>query len=146
MIVASQDRTIAEPLEEQVETGGTLVTESKTGSAISAVGTVVDVVLEETLASVVGESFCELDNGDQVCGGRQVLADPAKGALLVLVGLRSFWGRVRLDIVVLDNGMLLIKVGRANVAACGITLVVGDALAELLVQPGLMLVEVVTLQ
>jgi hypothetical protein len=98
-----------------------LVTESKTGRAISTIGTVVDVVLEETLASVVGESFCELDNGDQVCGGRQVLADPAEGALLVLVGFSSFWCRLRLDVGVLDNGMLLVKVGRTNVAARGIT-------------------------
>jgi hypothetical protein len=119
-----------------------LVTESKTGRAISTVGTVVDVVLEETLAAVVGESFCELDNGDQVCGGRQVLADPAQGALLVLVGFSSFWCRLRLDVGVLDNGMLLVKVGRTNVAARGIALVVRDALAELLMQPGLMSVRV----
>jgi hypothetical protein len=120
-----------------------LVTKSKTGRAISTIGTVVDVVLEETLASVVGESFCELDNGDQVCGGRQVLADPAQGALLVLVGFSSFWCRLRLDVGVLDNGMLLVnQVGGTDVAARSIALVVRDALAELLVQPGLMSVRV----
>jgi hypothetical protein len=41
-----------------------LVTESKTGSTISTAGTVVDVVLEETLAAVIGEALCELDDGD----------------------------------------------------------------------------------
>jgi hypothetical protein len=134
---------VGEPLEKQVETSGTLVTKSKTGRAISTIGTVVDVVLEETLASVVGESFCELDNGDQVCGGRQVLADPAQGALLVLVGFSSFWCRLRLDVGVLDNGMLLVnQVGGTDVAARSIALVVRDALAELLVQPGLMSVRV----
>ena len=119
------------------------MTESKTGRAISTIGTVVDVVLEETLAAVVGESFCELDNGDQVCGGRQVLADPAEGALLVLVGFSSFWCRLRLDVGVLDNSMLLVnQVGGADVAARSIALVVRDALAELLVQPGPMSVRV----
>jgi hypothetical protein len=115
-----------------------LVTESKTGRAISTVGTVVDVVLEETLTAVIGEAFCQLDDGDQVCRRRQVLADPTEGALLVLVGFSSFWCRVRLDVGVLDNGMLLVKVGGTNVAARGITLVVRDALAELFVQPILM--------
>ena len=119
------------------------MTESKTGRAISTIGTVVDVVLEETLASVVGESFCELDNGDQVCGGRQVLADPAEGALLVLVWFSSFWCRLRLDVGVLDNGMLLVnQIGGADVAARSIALVVRYALAELLVQPGPMSVRV----
>jgi hypothetical protein len=115
-----------------------LVTESKTGRAISTVGTVVDVVLEETLTAVIGEAFCQLDNGDQVCRRRQVLADPAEGALLVFVGFSSFWCGLRLDVGVLDNGMLLVKVGTTNVAARGITLVVRDALAKLLVQPMLM--------
>ena len=113
-----------------------MVTESETGRAISTVGTVVDVVLEETLASIIGESFCQLDNGDQVCGRRQVLADPAESALLVLVGLCSFWCGFRLDIGVVDNSMLLVSnVGRTDVAACGIALVIGDTFAELLVQP-----------
>ena len=120
-----------------------MVTESETGRAISTVGTVVDVVLEETLASIIGESFCQLDNGDQVCGWRQVLADPAKGALLVLVRLSSFWCGFRLDVGVLDNGMLLVnEVGGTDVAARSITLVVRDALAELLVQPSPMSVRV----
>lgn len=114
------------------------MTESKTSRAISTVGTVVDVVLEETLTSIICKAFCQLDNGDQVCGRRQVLADPAKGALFVLVGLSSFGCRLRLDVGVLDNGMLLVDVGGTDVAASGITLVVRDALAELFVQPGLM--------
>ena len=112
------------------------MTESKTSSAIGTIGTVVDVVLEETLTSIVGKALCELDDGDQVCGRRQILAHPTKGALLVLVGFSSFWCRLRLDIGVLDNSMLLVNnVGRTDVAACGIALVVGDALAELFVQP-----------
>jgi hypothetical protein len=115
------------------------VTQSKTGRTISAVGAVVDVVLEETLASVVRKSLCQFDNGDQVCGRRQVLADPAEGALLVFIRLSSFGCGFRLDIGIVDNGMLLVdNVGRADVAACCITLVVGDALAKLLVQPNLM--------
>jgi hypothetical protein len=124
-----------------------LVTESKTGSTISTAGTVVDVVLEETLAAVVGEALCELDDGDQVCGCRQVLADPAEGALLVLVGFRSFWCGFRLDIGVVDNSMLLLvnNVGRTDVAACSIALVVRDTLAELFVQPSLVSVSTSTL-
>jgi hypothetical protein len=136
--VGKAGHTIAEPLEEQVETGGALVTESKTSSAISTVGAVVDVVLEKTLTSIVRKPLRQLDNGDQVCGRRQVLADPAEGAFLVLVGFSSFWCRLRFDIGVLDNSMLLVNnVGRTDVAACGIALSVGDALAELFVQPSL---------
>ena len=46
-----KNHTVAEPLEEQVETSGALVTEAKTRSTVSTTGTVVDVVLEETLAA-----------------------------------------------------------------------------------------------
>jgi hypothetical protein len=49
----SKIRTIAEELEEHVETSGTSVSETKTGRSITSVGVVVDVVLEKTLTSVV---------------------------------------------------------------------------------------------
>lgn len=53
----------------------------------------------------------------------------------MFVWLSSFWCWLGLDIGVFDDGFLLVKVGRANVAACSITLVVGNTLAELFVQP-----------
>jgi hypothetical protein len=48
--------TIAEPLEEEVETGSTLVAKAKTRSSISTIWTVADVVLEQSLTSVVAKS------------------------------------------------------------------------------------------
>ena len=44
---------IAEELEEHVETSGASVSKTKTSRSITSVGPVVDVVLEESLASVV---------------------------------------------------------------------------------------------
>jgi len=49
-------RTIAKPLEEEIEASGTLVAEAKTRSTISTVGTVADVVLEQSLTAIVAMS------------------------------------------------------------------------------------------
>jgi putative ubiquitin-RnfH superfamily antitoxin RatB of RatAB toxin-antitoxin module len=134
------------------------VTEAKTRSTVSTTGTVVDVVLEETLAAwmnnvsqnstsskgiinrptIVCEALGQLDDGDQVRRRGQVLADPTEGTLFMFVRLSPFWCWFGLDIGVFDDGFLLVKVGRANVAACSITLIVGDTLAELFVQPSRM--------
>ena len=60
--------------------------------------------------TVVRETFCQLNDGDEICGCGQVLADPSKSVLLVLVWFSSFGCGLRFDIVVLDNGILLINV------------------------------------
>jgi hypothetical protein len=77
-------RDIAEELEEHVETSGAGVSKTKTSRSIASIGPVVDVVLEESLASVVfgsvsvnaislvevvmhtGEAFAQFHNCDQV--------------------------------------------------------------------------------
>lgn len=61
----SLEHTVAEPLEEKVETGGSLHTKTNAYSAIGAVCGVENVVLEETLAAVVGEALAQFDNGNQ---------------------------------------------------------------------------------
>ena len=47
--------TIAEPLEEEVETRSTLVAEAQARRSISAIGTVANVVLEQSLAAIVAK-------------------------------------------------------------------------------------------
>ena len=48
--------TIAKPLEEQVEAGSTLMTQAEPRRSISTIGTVADVVLEQSLTAVVATS------------------------------------------------------------------------------------------
>jgi hypothetical protein len=45
--------TIAEPLEEEVEASSTLVAQAKSRRSISTIGTVADVVLEQSLTAIV---------------------------------------------------------------------------------------------
>jgi len=47
--------TIAEPLEEQVEAGSTLVAQAKPRRSISTIRTVADVVLEQSLTTIVAK-------------------------------------------------------------------------------------------
>ena len=87
-----RQHTVAEPLEEEIEASSGLVAQAQTWSTIRAIRPVVDVVLEETLGAVVCEALGQLDDGDQVCGGRQVLANAAEGAPLMLGWLLSVGG------------------------------------------------------
>jgi hypothetical protein len=48
--------TIAKPLEEQVEAGSTLVAQAEARRSISTIGTVADVVLEQSLTAVIAIS------------------------------------------------------------------------------------------
>jgi hypothetical protein len=48
--------TIAKPLEVEVEASGTLVAQAKSRRSISTVGTVADVVLEQSLTAIVAKS------------------------------------------------------------------------------------------
>lgn len=49
-------RDIAEELEEHVETSGASMSKTKTSRTIATVRVVVNIVLEETLATVIGET------------------------------------------------------------------------------------------
>lgn len=72
-----QEPTVAKPLEEEVQAGGSLVAHSKTFGTIGSIFTVANVVLEQALCTVVGETLCELDHGDEVGRGRKILANTA---------------------------------------------------------------------
>jgi hypothetical protein len=50
--------TIAKPLEEEVEASSTLVAQAKSRRSISTIGTVADVVLEQSLTAIVAV-FCQ---------------------------------------------------------------------------------------
>lgn len=103
-------RTIAKPLEEQVEACSALVTETETRSAISAIGPVVDIVLEQALATIVGEPFCQFDDGNEVCRRRQILADTAERATLVFIWLFSLRGGIHFDIGRGGGSLLLVDI------------------------------------
>lgn len=60
---------IAEELEEDVETSCTGMAETKTARSVTSIGVVVDVILEETLASVVYKGVSE-SISRQSCNGR----------------------------------------------------------------------------
>jgi hypothetical protein len=53
----------------------------------------------------------------------------------LFIWLSTFWSRVHLDICGRDVGVLLFGVGRANVTTREVTLLVGNTLGELLVEP-----------
>lgn len=72
-----QKPTVAKPLEEQVQTSGGLVAHPKTFGTIGSIFTVANVVLEQALGTVVGETLCELDHGDEVGRGGKILANTA---------------------------------------------------------------------
>ncbi len=84
--------------------------QTQTRSAISTIGPVVNVILEQALRAVVGESLCQFDDGDQVGRSRKVLAHSAESTLLVLVGLFAFGRRVELDISRCGGGFLFVQV------------------------------------
>lgn len=125
---------VAEPLEEEVETGGGLVAHAETLGAILAVLVVADVVLEETLGTIVGEALGQLDNGNEEGRGREVLANTAQGATLVVAGLLAVGGGARLKVTLLDGADL--GIGFLNIATSNVGMLVGNALRELFVEPG----------
>jgi hypothetical protein len=49
--------TIAKPLEEEVQASSTLVAQTKTRRSISTIGTVADVVLEQSLTAIVAKFY-----------------------------------------------------------------------------------------
>jgi hypothetical protein len=81
------------------------------------------------------ETLRQFDNGDEVGWCRQVLTYSAKGGFFLFIWLSTFWSRVHLDICGCDVGVLLLGVGRANVTTREVTLLVGNTLGELLVEP-----------
>lgn len=123
-------RTIAEPLEEQVETSGGLVAHTETWGAICAVGLVADVVLEKTLSTVVCEALRQLDHRNEVCGGRQVLANAAQSSFLVLIRLLSISRGLEVSgLGSFGRGSFLIdSVRLGDVSACDCTALLAMAL------------------
>lgn len=81
------------------------------------------------------EALCQLHDGDQVCGCGQVLAYSAECASLMFVGLATLFSGVHLDICGRCGDILLVDIGRANIATGHVTFLVGHALGELFVEP-----------
>lgn len=72
---------IAPELEEGGETGSTLVIHTERTTSLTPIPRSLDVVLEQTRHSVVGETLAQLDNSHQPGGEGQVLCDMAQGSL-----------------------------------------------------------------
>lgn len=102
-----REPTIAPELEERGQTRGTLVTHAQRTTALAAVERTVDVVLEETRHSVVGEPLTQLDNGDQPGRDGKVFGDMAQRPGLV-VGRLFTVGGGRQSLLV-GIGVLLIR-------------------------------------
>lgn len=86
-------------------TSSSSVSQAQTGGTIISVGSVVDVVLKETLASVVGEALSQFNHRDQVSGLGKLVANAAEGLDLVLGRLVALLG-VGHDFGVLLDGHL----------------------------------------
>lgn len=98
-----------------------------------------DVVLEETLSTIVGETLGQLDNGDEESRGGQILANAAKRALLLVIGLLAIGRGAVFSVKVLlldgdDVGVVAVVAGELATSHVGVVLA-GGALVERLVEP-----------
>lgn len=79
-----------------------------------------NVVLEQTLGTIVGETLSQLNDGDEESSSGQVLSDTAQSALLVLVGLLAIRSRSRLgvgsEVLLLDSAIVGLSNGSAQLA------------------------------
>lgn len=131
--------TVAKPLEEEIEPCSCLVTHPQAFRPICPCRTVADVVLEQTLRAIVREALRELDDGNQVRRRREVLADAAQRALLMLAGLLAVRRRCVLGIIGLVYHLLLLGSAsrrRGNGPAGEILLLSSDPLVERSVKLG----------
>jgi hypothetical protein len=80
---AGSRHTIAPELEEGGETSGSLVTQTEGAHSLATIERTLDVVLEDTGGTVVGESLAKFDNGDQEGRLGEGLADLAQGPELL---------------------------------------------------------------
>lgn len=78
-----------------------------------------DVVLEQTLSTIVGESLSKLNHGNEESRCREVLAYTAKSSLLVVVGFLAVRGSAILGVRLRSSlGLnLLLNIVRGDVAA-----------------------------
>jgi hypothetical protein len=109
---------------------------------------VADVVLEETLSTVVGEALAQLHDSNEICRSGQVLAYTAQMLLLILIWLLAVGSLLGARIIgrPLLRSLLLcrhIDAAAGDEAANGISLLtLRLALVEFLVQPGGVEIEV----
>lgn len=102
-VLISNDSTengcdIAPELEEGRETSGSLVSHAESTTPFAAIKRALDVVLENTRGTVVGEALAQFYNGDQEGGLGQRLADLAQGAELLRSGLDASKTVINLDV------------------------------------------------
>lgn len=95
-------RNIAPELEESRETSGSLVAHAERTTSLTAIKRALDVVLEDTGGTVVGEALAKFDDGDQEGRLGQRLADLAEGQELVRSGFYATKSIIDFDVV--DRG------------------------------------------
>ena len=118
-------RNIAPELEEGGETSGSLVTHAESTTTLAAVKRALNVVLEDTGGTVVGETLAKFDQGDQESGLGKRLADLAQSAELLLGGLYTTKTIVNLDVAnrstradsvgLLNNKVLLVNTSAGDI-------------------------------
>lgn len=102
-VLISNDSTknrcnVAPELEESGETSGSLVSHTESTTALTAIERTLDVVLEDTGGTVVGESLAKFDDSDQESRLGQRLADLAQSAKLLSCGSDTTKTVVDLDV------------------------------------------------
>lgn len=119
-------RDVAPELEEGRETSSSLVSHTEGTTTLAAIERALDVVLEDTGGTVVGETLAEFDKSDQEGGLGKRLADLAQSAELFLGGLYTTKTIINVDVadrrgraggqrlLVLDK-VLLIDAGSSDI-------------------------------
>lgn len=98
---------------------------------------IADVVLEQTRGTIVSETLCQLDNGDEKGGSGQVLANTAQSPPLIVTGLLAVRSGTRLSTIGRESGEVLLLISGNEAAGEIVNLVaVVSTLVELLVEPG----------
>jgi hypothetical protein len=95
-------RDVAPELEEGGETGSSLVSHAESTTTLAAIERTLNVVLEDTRGTVVGETLAKFDESNQEGGLGQRLADLAQSAELFLGGLYTTEAVVDVDVA--DRG------------------------------------------
>jgi hypothetical protein len=121
---ADGEHTIAPELEERSKTSSSLVTHSKGTTAQRSITRACNVVLEDTLAAVVGEAFAQLDNGDQESSLGERLADFAKSQKLF-----GGWADATKAVVFLVVAVDTVNTDRAS-RAVAVVVVLDDLLLD----------------
>jgi hypothetical protein len=87
---ARREFTITPELEKCGKSGSALMSHTESTPSLTAIVGSLDVVLEQSLNSVVGESLTQFDDGNQPCRNGQTFTDMPQNTFLFICGLLAF--------------------------------------------------------